>query len=587
MACSYFPRPVDRAVRDALERRERGVLVGVRGSGVSTTVKRMASIAGVKVGVSDCREYGVAEVEMGRLAEVAKCNWFVASTGTLEEVLRAVSQLDAWVMPPMSTGELEDFLSTFGQRAEPRVLEALLYRTGGFPGAVCKALEELNYPGKITQAHVEKLPAGPTWFIEFVDKYGRPFLKGSVLAALSIEDAKALGVERGLWFEERGGRLYLRLPWLQFFAVHYDPAYAREVLKEAVKVVKEGASLLQYYALLWRLGVEEYVEESAKYVDLLYELPPPHAAELAKYFLEVESRVGEEAAAKALHALSVALQSLDARPEDVIKLAQKAASYAPRRQAYDALYHLGIWLMSRGLFREADAVVGTAEDLLFRAKNDEEWVRAKRVLHLLLSYRESLLGNWREVRRLLEDEMATLPHLDDYGDLVKRGLAWAYIMLGQFHDAKALLKGDRGFHRWAYAFLRARDLGRVRQGALRSGQRLIAALAGLAMGLDVRKELEQADIRPELRELLEVVANPDYKRLAAVSARISPTDKLVLYLYAVEAYVMWKLGMAKRGEVESFLERVREAAEQAGIPGASRYVKLSRRALARLAVFFL
>lgn len=587
MACSYFPRPVDRAVRNALERRERGILVGVRGSGVSTTVKRMASIAGVKVGPSDCREYGVVEVEMSRLAEAAKCNWFVAATGTLEEVLRAVSQLDAWVMPPMSTGELEDFLSTFGQRAEPMVLEALLYKTGGFPGAVCKALEELNYPGRITRAHVEKLSVEPTWFIEFVNKYGKPFLKGAVLATLSIEDAKTLGVEKGLWFEERGGRLYLRLPWLQFFAVYYDPAYAREVLREAVKVVKEGATLLQYYALLWRLGEEEYVEESAKYVDLLYNLPPPHAVELAKYFLEVESRVGEEVAAKALHALSIALQSLDAKPEDVIKLAQKAASYAPRRQAYDAIYHLGIWLMSRGLFREAEAVIATAEDLLFKAKNDEEWVRAKRVLHLLLAYRESLLGNWREVRRLLEDEMATLPHLSDYEDLIKKGLAWAYIMLGQFHDAKALLKGDRGFYKWAYALLRAKDLGRVRQGALRSGQMLIAALAGLAMGLDVGKELEQLDIRPELRELLEIVANPDYKRLAAVSARISPTDKLVLYLYAVEAYVMWKLGMAKREEVESFLERVREAVEQAGIPGASRYVKPNRKALARLAIFFL
>ncbi|MCU7788258.1 hypothetical protein ODS41_10085 [Pyrobaculum sp. 3827-6] len=586
MACSYFPRSIDRVVISALEARRPGVLLGVRGSGVSTTLKRAASIAGVPLGRGDCREFRAVEVDIGEVAEAAGCNWYLAATGSLEEVLRLMDEVEALVMPPLTVGELGDFLATFSQAAERGVLERLLYVTGGFPGAVCRALEELNYPGKITAEHVEGLSLKPAWFIEFVERYGRRFLRDAVLAYVTEEEAKELGVEPALWHDRRGGRLALKLPWLQFFAVHHDPKYAVEVLERAVEAVKDPGRLLYYYALLWRLGVDRYVERSARLVDAIYSLPPPAAAELGNYFLEVAPRVGKEAEAKAIHALSLALRGLEYRVEDVVYLAQRAARLAPRREAYDAVYNLGVLLLSSGRLREAEAVLATAEDLLFKAGNDEEWLRAKRVLHLLMAYREALLGNWREVARLLEDELSTLKFVTDYSSLVRRNLGWAYIMLGRYSDARHILRRTSGFQKWALLFLKTRNLAKFREKARAAGQDLLAALAGVALGLDVAEEVEKLDLRPELKELILAVLRQDQRRLAAVAAKIDPMDKLFILYYAVEAYLQAAAGGDRR-EIAQFLTRLRSLAAEAGMPGAAPYIKPDRKALARLVVFFL
>ncbi|MEM1570831.1 hypothetical protein [Pyrobaculum sp.] len=587
MACSYYPRRIDREIIDVLERRQRGVLLGVEESGAAALVKRAASIAKVPFGDGDCNEYRAVEVPIGEVESAVRCNRFVASIGSLEEVLRALDRVSALVVPPMSTSELEEYLASYGQYVDKRHLEEFLYRTGGYPDAVCKALEELNFPGKIGEEHLEKLPRHPKWFAEFVEKYSRRFLRDAVLGYLEKEEAEALGVRRELWHEEREGRLALKLPWLQFYAIHYDPDYAVSVLREAVEVVKDPARLLYYYALLWKLGVDDYVEKSAELVRHIYDLPPPAVIDLLNYFLEVAPRVGKAVEARAIHAASIAMRSLEFRVEDVIYLAQRAARLAPVSEAYDAIYNFGVLLLTAGKLRETDAVFSTLEDMLLRAKNDEEWLRAKRVLHLLLALKEALLGNWKEVARLLEDEATTLKFLPDYAEVVRRNLGLAYIMLGRFVDAREILRGTSGFQRWALALLKARNLAKLREKARRRGQLLIAALAGLALGEDVEEELNALEIRPEMRELLKQLLRPDAKSLASIASRLDPMDRLYLYYYAVEAYVMLATGQASEGEVKDFMRRLREVVREAGIPGAAAYVKPTRRELARLAVFFL
>ncbi|ACB39997.1 hypothetical protein [Pyrobaculum neutrophilum] len=587
MECSYWPRPVDRAVLADLEQRRPGALLGPRRSGVSTTAKRLANIAGVEVGEGlKCGSYAVVEVSPAEVEKAVRCGAFAVATGPLAEVMEVAGRVGAYVMPPMSKAELLEFLATFGQATEPDAAEDLIYITGGYPEALCAALEKLNYPGKIAKEHVEELGLKPLWFLEAVESFGPDFLKGAVLGYLSEEELGQLGIRPGAWFERRGDTYVLRLPWLQFFAVKYDPELAKGLLEEALKIVKDPVRRLYYEALLWRLGVNKYLEDSAKYVDALFQAPPQVAADLAIYFLESRAG-GRRGEAKAILALSEAMRYLEFTTADVVYLARRAAALAPAEEAYSALYNLGALLLGRGKYREAESVLSIVEDLLFKLEG-EDWIRAKRVLHLLLAYREALLGNWREVKRLLEDEHAALRLERSFEDVVKLNLGWAYIMLGEFKAAREMLRRYRGFQTAALFFLTSKKAAAVREYARKAGADVIAALAGLAAGLDVRGELEKLDIRPELKTLLKLLAEgAEPKALASVASRIDPMDKLTLFYHAVEAYLLLRWGAARREEVLEFYERLKNAVGQAGIPGAARYMKPELPSLARLAVFFL
>ena len=592
MACSgYFPRPVDREVLELLEARRPGALLGVRRSGVSTTARRLANIAGVphKNGVK-CGEYAVVEVAVEEVKDAVRCGLFAAATGTLEEVLKAADG-GVILMPPMSTSELVEFLASSGVSIDLEAADLLLYKTGGYPEDVCKALEAMNYPARVTRQMVEELDARPVWFLEAASRLGRGFLVASILATASEEELKALSGEAGFWMR-REGRLYvLKAPWLQFYAVQYDPELAKSVLEEALKMVEDRRRAAYYMALLWRLGVRSHVERSMEYVDVLDAAPPQLALDLSLYFLETAPLAGRrDVEAKALNTLADLMPILTYSVRDVEYLARRATALVPQREAYLALYNMGMHLLTAGKFSEAEVVLSTLEDLLFKTQREEEWLMAKRVLNLLQAYKEGLLGRWRETRRLLEEEYVALKFTDLLGDRVRRNLGWAYVMLGDFRQAKLYLKGDRGYYGLALLLLTTKKLGRLRSLAKAAKEPVIAALAGASLGLDVRAEMEELNIRPELKEALKALADPDpaaaLRRLAAVLSRADPGDKSALYLYAVEAYLQKAASRADAEEVKKFFERLRGLVAE-DTPGAAKFLKPSKRALAKAAVFFL
>lgn len=590
MACSYFPRPLDREILDVLESRRPGGLIGVRKSGVTTSARRLATIANVPFReLLQCAEYAVVEVSIGEVGVAIKCGVFATATGSLEDVLKTMGE-GIYVMPPMSIAELREFLRLMGIKAADEVIEELLYKTGGYPPAVCNALAKLNFPNSISPADVKDMREEPTWFLEFVDKYGESFLISAILSVATEDELKELGGEPGFWMYKNGPYYKLKLPWLQFFAVKYKPDLAVEVLENALKIAREKSQRLIYTAVLWQLGRKH--ADLREYVDALEKLPPTLSGEMAIFLLNAAAELGDrEVEARALRVLSENLGLFEYSTTDVVTLAKRAAGLAPLQDSYIALFNLGVLLMRQGRLQEAESILSIVEDLLFKSRNDEEWLAAKRTLNLLQAYKEGLLGNWEEVRRLLEDELTTLKFYPNWGELVRRSLAWAYIMLGDFKNAAVLLKGDAGGHKLALLFLTSKKLGRVRELAKRKNEPVISALAGIALGIDVSEELKNLPIRPEMKEALYalIAKNPadGLKRVVNILPRVDITDRLSIYLHAVESYLQLKAGLAKREEILDFYERIKLILMQTGMKGAVRFVKPTRPSLARLALYFL
>ena len=292
MKCSYiYPREEDWILASILEDRRPGALLGVRGSGVTTALERAVRLSSkpprlvgsVGEALELCKtEYVAADVDPGSLARlVSACSGIFGASGSLAWLVtmgpRLPSRIDIVVLKPLSPPEAQDYLRVLGIVVDDeRLVEEIVFRTGGMPGELCRMAVEGGWRGsRITRREVEALPEHPKWLVDAEKELGRELfielMRASALGAFTENLAEQVGLTLDRpWIV--GGReglytIWPEIAWLQPFAVRWlglDEVRELYAIAEGYKL--PGYVKYTHSSILYKLtGGREYARKALQY----------------------------------------------------------------------------------------------------------------------------------------------------------------------------------------------------------------------------------------------------------------------------------------------------------------------------------
>ena len=417
--CSYiYPRVEEFEVRRIANSGGGALVVGLRGSGVSTLLDRISRFSERKPTVID-----MDNVWEALDYALKHRDTIVGATGSLRELLellvKAPSDLRVVVVKPLMLRELEEYLSHVGVMVTRReLLRELHFRTGGMPGEVCKLIVERNLIGKsLTDSDLEVLPSEPGWIREARSVMGSDFDKlmlHTTLALIPGELSLEAGVE-GSWWLLRGDDGYYRVHpdilWLQGFSLRLvDRLKATRLLEASLNVDRDDLARYTHLTILYKLtGVRDYAREAVlialRIIDGFED--PVTRYNLSLSTLELAETTGPpEAYIKLLKVLvenTPLTEFMEAR--DLAGILSKAKRWVvgvePLRAYIDLLQAIALRLSIQRLIREIDMVLSELEDITIRLDIPSDVRRyAEKVYLKTLAIKSANLGEWREVLRV-------------------------------------------------------------------------------------------------------------------------------------------------------------------------------------------
>lgn len=435
--CPYYPRSEDWLVYKAIEEGSRLLLAGLKGSGVTTLLKRASRLAKSRAvfarspgeALRACRESRVAADLAGDLRSaldiLQRCESVVVGVSVdlrtltgLPRMLRGLS-IDVAVLKPLSPAEALDYLSVLGVRVEAGAAEEVVLRTGGFPGDVCRVAARFR-GGLLTAKALARVYREPAWLVAARASMGPRYwslVKSAFALALTREMARELGVDPGEpWLEWRGD---LALFWGELAWLH--PFAARSLgADEAARVYKlarrSGIPRHVLYTLASTLhklaGEEGYARDMLAYGGDAYKSysDPWARARVASSLAKAAEAVGDHRGV-----LEWIARLASTAPGEVVST-EVAEAVSMAKRAYEALgnpvvysetlYSLARLAASRRMIEELDYVVDELEEVAGESREAE----ARYLSALML--RDIVLGDWLRASRLAPEVLSTMAPRD-------------------------------------------------------------------------------------------------------------------------------------------------------------------------------
>ena len=421
--CGYiYPRVEELEVR-AAARSGKVLVVGLKGSGVSTLLDRISRLSGEKY---DVRDVGSLR-EALELYESTSKNQIIGATGSLRELLELLSKppkgLNIVVLKPLTLGELEEYLSQVGVSITRReLLRELYFRSGGMPGEVCRVIVERGLVGRaLTEDDVNHLPPEPTWIMEARRDFGSDFEKlmiHSLLAVIPRELASTAQVEGAWWLIDTGVdyRMHPETLWLQGFSLRLvDKSKAVKLLEEALRVDKDDLARYTHALALYKLTGSEQaaragVESALRLLDGLDDLRAKYSLALSALDL-AETWGPPEAYVKLVRVVvETAPLPLTVRAKDLLGMLLRAKRRLTGEEALrgyiSILEALALRLAPQRSIQELDLVLAELEDIALRLETPANVRRyAERVYAKTLALKSAALGQWRDVLRVSSEAL--------------------------------------------------------------------------------------------------------------------------------------------------------------------------------------
>jgi hypothetical protein len=419
--CNYiYPRVEYFEVLRLAESRRPILVIGLKGSGVSTILSMVSRLSEAKYKVLDFNNIREALEALKGNPDVV-----VGATGSLKELLEILVNpppgLNIVVVKPLTPRDIEDYLSTLGVTVQDRrLLQELYHRSGGMPGEVCKLVVERGLFGRsLSIEDVSVLPEEPGWVGEARRDLGEGFDKLVLHFTLSIipKSVSSKAEVEGSWWLVDSGEDY-RVPadmlWLQGFAIRMvDKVKVVKLLEEALAADSDDFTRYVHSSALYRLtGSKDYartaVELALKIVDRTQD--PTIKYNLALSTLEMAEHAGPPEAYIRLLTNLVENTPL-AIPIEVKELAvtlskaKSRVSGGDSLKAYiDLLHVVGLRLSAQRLIGELEMVLSDLEDLAMRPAIPGDLRRyAENTYIKIQAFKSANLGHWREALRLVTE----------------------------------------------------------------------------------------------------------------------------------------------------------------------------------------
>jgi energy-coupling factor transporter ATP-binding protein EcfA2 len=416
--CNYlYPRVEYYEVRRLVESGEQVLVVGLRGSGVSTILSLISRLSEAKYEILDFNSIREALEAVQRYPKAV-----VGATGSLRELLEVLVKppqgLNMVVVKPLTPSELEEYLSTLGVTVARRtLLYELYYRSGGLPGEICRAVVERGLFGRtLDEEDVLALPEEPRWVNESRGVMGSDFdrlMLHSTLAIIPKALSSKVEVEGSWWLVDMGVdyRIPADMLWLQGFALRLvDRDKAVRLLEEALAVDMDSFARYIHSSALYRLtrsrGHARVAVETA--LNIIDGTQDP----LIKYNLALSSlEIAEQteppwAYIRLLTTLienAPLTQPIEAR--ELASMLSKAKARVVDRdslKAYIDLLHVtGLRLSAQRLINELEIVLSDLEDIAMKLGIPGDLRRYAENIYLKIqAVKSANVGQWRETLRL-------------------------------------------------------------------------------------------------------------------------------------------------------------------------------------------
>ncbi len=437
--CPYiYPREEDWVVSALVERGERILVAGVRGSGITTLLERLVALSGPRLrkvsspseAAKVCRA-GAYPVYDARgledaLDALGRCERVVVgvSLGLLDlaGLPARVRGASIVVLKPLAPGEIYDYMvNVLGVRlADWELLDEVMWRTGGFPGPLCRAVAEHKLYGTVlTWERVSLLGDMPGWLREALETSPRE-LRALALHVFLARFDEGLARELGApleapWLERSGGRLQVwpELLWLRPLLERLYPAEAKRAYEAGLSRCSSGSAepylCFHYASALYSMtGLREHGLLALDYAERslaeVRDLAARHrlvrgAAELA---MELEPR----RAIKWLRELIAAYERVEPAPPELGWLLSAmrellGQGHASPAEYAEAALGLAMVLAAWGKLEELEALISDVERALQERLGRPE-ARTMELAYLLaLAARAVATSSWREAWRLL------------------------------------------------------------------------------------------------------------------------------------------------------------------------------------------
>jgi len=420
--CNYiYPRAEYFEARRLAESRRPLLIIGLKGSGVSTILSMISRLSKAQYEVLDLSSIREA------LETLKHSKAIVGATGSLKELLEVLIKpppgLSIIVVRPLTFKEVEDYLSTLGVIVPDRMLlQELHYRSGGLPGEVCRLVVERGLFGKaLSASDVNMLPSEPSWISEARDVMGSDFGKlmlHSLLAIIPKSLSSKIGVEGSWWLVDTGEdyRIPSDMLWLQGFALRLvDRSEVTKLLEEALAVDRDSFSRYIHSMTLYRLtGLREHaritVESALTTIDNTQD--PFIKYDIALSTLELAEFI--EPPETYIRLLTTLLENapltLPIEAGELAVLLSKAKRRALSRDALkayvDLLHIIGLRLSTQRLLRELEMVSSELEDIAMRLDIPGDLRRRAEITYLKIqAVKSANLGQWRETLRLTTEAL--------------------------------------------------------------------------------------------------------------------------------------------------------------------------------------
>ncbi|MDM7275838.1 MAG: hypothetical protein P3X22_006995 [Thermoprotei archaeon] len=434
--CGYiYPRVEDYELKSIVESEAKALVLGVKGSGVSSALERAIKLSNRKVellhnhndALKKCSEaYVVADVSVWEALELTRiCGKILAGgSGGLIDIIKASIQaprdVKLVVLKPLSRRELEDYVKSFNTIiTSPLIIEELLTRTGGMPGDVCRFIMENELIGRaLTMKDLEKTPEKPSWLSEAENFLGSALFEK--LAAHTVlgfipKDFQEMLCGECWWLveDEYGFRVPGDFLWLQPFMVRFlGKEKVVNILSKALNYELNPIFKFSHTSLLYRFtGDPSYgVEALNSAREVLRQISDQHV----KFNVAVEaSSIASKLGDHSNHIVMLKEAVINMPPQyqltpiDVFRIvgeAKRSSSHLDDAGDYvELLKTLGSRLLAQRMMEEAETVISELEKLVWEEKRLNVRLKAETAYATLLAYKSALLGQWREAARTLAE----------------------------------------------------------------------------------------------------------------------------------------------------------------------------------------
>jgi hypothetical protein len=477
MKCPYiYPREEDWIVDALVREGEKVLVVGVRGSGVSTLLERLVKLSPRKLtragsfseAVELCRRgsYVVYDThDVGEAVElVSSCKRCVVGLSLpLLDLARLPSRLPAGVkvvvLKPLSPSELYDYLSNvLGVKLEEQdLLGEIAWRTGGFPGPICETVVSKNMFSTLVRWKDVKLFGDmPSWLREALEQAPdqlKTLALHVFLARFDEDTARELNVPTSAEWLERleTGELAVwpELLWLQPILQKLYPSEALKAYRAGLRRCRDSYLCFLYASSLYSVeGGRDYAAKAIAYAEKALEdvKDPITRLRLARRALELALEVQPSRAPYWLRALIEVYETVEPAPPEVgwmlsiIKKLRENGIVDPNTYA-ELVLQLGSMLTRWGKVEELEALVSELEALLAKPTSLGADVKAVEQAYLLLfASRLVLSHSWRRAETVLREATSILPLRGTSRRLYYQLMAYTLAVLGKLDELEALIR---------------------------------------------------------------------------------------------------------------------------------------------------